>query len=88
MLHPGVGCRPLTLRAQAPVRNRVCSMTDYLAARIFVVDNGTAGSFTRSLPRECVLPYSVASDEDLVELARRLCSVDDFEFSELKPKWM
>ena len=70
------------------VRNRVCSMTDYLAARIFVVDNGTAGSFTRSLPRECVLPYSVASDEDLVELARRLCSVEDFEEAELKPHRM
>jgi hypothetical protein len=70
------------------VRNRVCSMTDYLAARLFVVENGTAGSFTRSLPRECVLPYSVASDEDLVELARRLCSVEDFEEAELKPHSM
>jgi hypothetical protein len=70
------------------VRNRVCSMTDYLASRIFVVENGTAGSFTRSLPHACVLPYSVASDEDLVELARKLCSVEDFEEAKLKRRWM
>ena len=70
------------------LKMRVCAMLKSRGRRLYVVENGTAGTFTRSIPRSCLNPYCVASDEDLVDIARRLCTDEDFEEAELNPQWM
>ena len=64
------------------------SIIESLKLRLFIFENGTAGVFSRSVLRSCIMPSSVASGEGLGALARRLCSKSDFEFSERKPRWM
>ena len=65
------------------LRVHMCEKIEDLNVRLFVVEHGSAGHFTRSLPPPCIMPSSVVADgEGLQAVARRLCSKRDFREAE------
>jgi hypothetical protein len=71
------------------IHMRVCELIDYHKVRLFVVEHGSAGVITRSLPPSCIMPSSTVADGDGLEaVAHRLCSKKNLRLAEGNPRYL
>lgn len=69
------------------IHMRVNELIEHHKVRLFVVEHGSAGVITRSLPPSCIMPSSLVADGvGLEAVARRLCSKSDLRLADGNPR--